>query len=398
MQNENILIKSPQSLSDESSILSVTPANFNSRLIMFAKNVFNNLAAVTAICTLIGAFFLHVYLGSVGLPSLFMNCVTSPASLLAVTFGFGLLFISVWGLLIFTPLCISWGLLALGQEKHVAQSPKWFWVAMLAITSPFSALWIWAMTFEQAKNFFDHIGLPKTGGFFLAFLVITLPFFIYHQYKGNKPKPSDQPKTELVQGLAIFLIIYSAQVINTLPLFLFVTLINSGIEDGSSQWIALGVMLAVYGTLAGLAVDQVIRANNSVEQVLKLKVGFGFGGAFLAFVCILLFPLVFIAGASRFVGVLEQKSVSEWYKIDKDALAAVEPRKSTWNDKYWQSGYLYGFMIFQIGDVKVLCQPETKLDASAKDKCFIFRASDLRPIGHPAIWPYSDAYEKPTTH
>lgn len=393
MQNENTLIKSPQLVSDESSNIYVTPEGFNLRLIQLVKNVFNNLAAVTAICTLTGAFFLRVYLGSIGLPSLFMTGVTSPASLLAVTFGFGLLFISVWILLIFTPLCISWVLLTLQQEKHVAQGPKWFWVVMLAITSPLSALWIWAMTSDWVKGIFAYIGMTPTGGFFLAPVFTTLAFFLYRHIQSNKSKPSDQPNTSFLQGLAMFCLIYSAQVISIFPLFLFVKLVDAGVENGISQWVALGVMLAVYGPLAGLTVDLVEKAKNSIEQVQQLKVWFGFGGAILAFICILLFPMVFIAGASRFVGVLEQKSLSEWYKIDKEALAAVEPRKSTWNDKYWQSGSLYGFMIFQIGDVKVLCQPETKLDASAKDNCFIFRTSDLRPFGHPAIWPYSDAYK-----
>lgn len=393
MQNKNNLIKRPPSLRNKRPNLRIKSESASARLIRFIKNVLNNLAAVTAICTLTGAFFLRIYLENIGLPSLFMNCVTSPASLLAVTFGFGLLFISVWGLLIFTPLCISWLLLTLQQEKHVAQGPKWFWVVMLAVTSPFSSLWIWAMTSDWVKDIFAYIGMTQTGGFFLAPVFTTLPFFFYHYFQRNKSKPSDQPKTGFLQGLAMFCLIYSAQVISIFPLFLFIKLIEAGVQNAQLQWIALGVMLVVYGALAGLAVDLLKRANNSVEQVNQLKVGFGLGGVFLAFVCIFLFPMVFIAGASRFVGVLEQKSLSEWYKIDKDALAAIEPRKSTWNDKYWQSGSLYGFMIFQIGDVKVLCQPETKLDANTKDKCFIFRESDLRRMGRPTIWPYSDAYE-----
>lgn len=405
---------------------------------------------------LIGALMLHSYLDSIGMSGLFASSLSSPVNLLALTLSFGLLVITIWLSVLFAPLSINASMIYLFKdEKHPIRRRKYLWRFGLISTSIYFCLSF--SSFNFIEGMLNKYAIGPDMLFYTLVIINSIALsFMSCSKESLSPTSSDKSLTKLItrkldcyypvyiqnpagraddiaednpqntsahnrdrsedncgnlqfssngygrlwsrsKGIRfafVFMVFASiSQMFIFLPVLFFAKIVVAAIDDVLWQWIGFCTAIFLYGVISGFIVDQLENVSNYSKKLKERRIIIGVFSAFLVLVCAFYFPQIFIEGASRFVGFLEKESAAQWYKIDKDALAAVEPRKSTWNDKYWQSGSLYGFMIFQIGDVKVLCHPDTKLDASAKDNCFIFRASDLRPIGRPAIWPYSEAYK-----
>lgn len=330
------------------------------KIVQFINGVLDVVMKFSVVSTIFGAFIVRQYLSEIGFKNLFTTVIGLQNGLLAIIFGFGLIAVLMWMLLVINP----WLLWQLRKSLKVKNAENvfslWYIFALeILIQSAFLAVAMFNVSFAW---------------FYLSILV---PFISIWLRQGGVLKVRDRFMYAGSTWLCL--------VTSVFPLLVAITIIEAVVVKGvwDIDQVSLQVAIALvwvvaYSFLSAAVVSTTKIKDAKSELPIIVSSGVVFGA--LLFWLLNVIPQFFIHTSMSAIGMRQTQSESTWWSVDGSAYQRIVlgASMSTVEPPLLKNIYICAYSPLLLTERLVLCPSDVKEPKS--DLCHVFLGSEARPL------------------